>query len=49
VTLAELEKYRDNAGRVPAASRRDEREHALLTLDGGPSIRKVVALATMRS
>ncbi|HYE90909.1 MAG TPA: hypothetical protein VEA38_07820, partial [Terriglobales bacterium] len=43
-----VEKYRENAGRVLSASRRDELEQAVLALDGAPSIRKVVALATMR-
>lgn len=40
-----VEKFRDNAGRALPEARRDELERAVLSLDGAPDVRKVVALA----
>ena len=40
-----VHKFRDNAGRALPDIRRDELERAVLSLDGAPDIRKVVALA----
>ena len=42
---AVVEKFRDNAGRALPETRREELERAVLSLDGSPDVRKVIALA----